>query len=108
MSELEELRQKRMRELALQQQLSQGFEQQVRAQEVEQQIKMIIQTLLTPEAQQRLANIRMARSEFARQIEILLIQLYQSGRLKKLTDDQLKALLVKISGTKRETKINVR
>jgi DNA-binding TFAR19-related protein (PDSD5 family) len=52
--------------------------------------------------------IRLARPDFARQIEILLIQLYQQGRLKSLSDDQLKAMLAKISDTKRETKINVR
>jgi programmed cell death protein 5 len=110
MSELDELRQKRLRELQMLQQQGrqQSVEQQMQAQQVEEQIQMIIRHILAPEARERLANVRLARPEMARQIEILLIQLYQQGRLKSLSDDQLKALLAKISDTKRETKINVR
>jgi len=104
MSELDELRQRRMMELQMRQQM----ESQLQAQEVEGQIKHIVQNLLAPDAQQRLSNIRLARPEFARQIEILLIQLYQGGRLKKMNDEQFKALLSKIRGSKRESSITVR
>ena len=110
MSELDEIRQKRMRQLQMMQQqaLDQSVEKELQAQEVEEQINIIMRQLMTPEARERLANIRIARPDFARQVEILLIQLYQGGRLKKLDDNQLRALLSKISGAKRETKIKLR
>lgn len=110
MSELDELRQKRLRQLqAMQQQgQQQSVQQQLQAQQMEEQIDLIMRQIMTPEARERLANIRMARPEFARQVEILLIQLYQGGRLKQLTDEQFKALLAKISGTKRESKIQMK
>ncbi len=110
MSELDELRQKRLRQLqAMQQQgQQQGVAQQLQAQQMEEQINQIMHQIMTPEARERLANIRMARPEFSRQVEILLIQLYQGGRLKQLTDEQFKALLAKISGTKREPKISMK
>ncbi len=102
--ELQKLREKRLQEL----QTQQG--QQAEAQQVQRdsQIKDILQKLLDNDAQSRLANIRLARPEFAKQVEMLLIQLYQSGRLAKLTDDQFKALLVKVNPGKRETKIEIR
>jgi programmed cell death protein 5 len=110
MSELDELRQKRLRQLqAMQQQgQQQAIQQQLQEQQMEEQINLIMRQIMSPEARDRLANIRMARPEFARQVEILLIQLYQGGRLKSLSDEQFKALLTKISGTKREPKIQMR
>ncbi len=112
MSELDELRSRRLRELARLQQQQGGFQQQdqeqMRQQEMESQIKTVVSQILTPEAQARLTNIRLARPDFARQVEVLLIQLYQSGRLAKLSDEQFKALLTKIKGGQRDTKIQVR
>jgi len=111
MSELDDLRQKRLRELAIsqtQQAQRQVIQEQLQSQQVEEQINMIMRHLMSPEARERLANIRAAKPDFARQIEILLIQLYQGGRLKAMDDNQFKALLAKISGTKRETKIQMR
>lgn len=110
MSELEELRRKRLRELQMlqQQQRQDPYTEQLQAQQMEEQINLIMRKLMTAEARERLANIRMARPEFARQVEILLIQLYQGGRLTQLTDEQFKALLSKISSGKRDTKIQMR
>ena len=108
MSDLDELRAKRIRELEMMQQQSSAqnqLEEQIKSQEVEKQIKHIMSKIMSPEAQSRLANIRLARPDFARQIEVLLIQLYQGGRLTELTDDQFKELLKKIAGGKRESKI---
>jgi programmed cell death protein 5 len=107
MSELDALRQKRMRELQMMQQQAnqQTFEQQYQAQQMEEQINLIMRQIMTADARERLANIRMARPDFARQVEIMLIQLYQGGRLKELNDTQFKSLLEKISGTKRQTTI---
>jgi programmed cell death protein 5 len=110
MSDLDEIRQKRMRELMSQRQpsMQEAYQEQMRAQEVESQIRHIMRQIMSPEAQQRMSNIRLAKPEFARQVEILLIQLYQAGRLKSLNDAQLKELLGKISSGKHDSKITFR
>lgn len=65
--------------------------------------------ILTHEARERLARVRMARPEFARAIEDQLIILAQSGRIKnKIDDDQLKSLLAKLTKSKRDIKIERR
>ncbi len=111
MSELEELRQKRMRELLAQQQAQRDVQEQVQyqmqEQEVERQIHFIITQILSSEARERLGNIRIARAQFARQIEVLLIQLYQAGKLpSKISDEQFKAILAQLKGRQRDTRIS--
>jgi len=108
--DLERLRQERMRQLIEQQQRrspeQEAMQQQMKAAEVDAQIKLIISKILTPEARERLANIRVVKPAFARQIEMFLIQLYQSGRLgKQVTDEQLKKILEKLREEKKETTI---
>jgi len=95
-TELEDMRRRRMQQL----------QQQLQEEEVARQIKAIVSRIMTPEARQRLANIRLARPMYARQIEILLIQLLQAGKLpQKIDDALLLELLKKIGGSKRETQI---
>ena len=112
MADIEELRQRRMQQLLqqqMQQQLQQQVQQQLQEEEMSAQIKLIINKILTPEARERLSNIRTVRPAYARQIEILLIQLYQAGKLpQQLTDDGLKEILLKIQSAKREGKIEKR
>jgi len=107
-SDLDELRRKRMEELQKQAVASenQQIQQQQMQQEMEMQKKQIMMQILTPEARSRLANIRLTKPEFVDQIELQLIQLAQSGRIQnKLTDEQLKDLLKRLSGQKREINI---
>ena len=116
MSDLDELRRKRMQELQQQaamnenqqaQQMQQQMQQQQMQQEMESQKRQIMMQILTPEARSRLANIKLTKPEFVEQIEIQLIQLGQSGRLKgKITEEQLNVLLQQISGQKREINIS--
>ena len=101
--DIEELRRRRMQQLLqqqMQQQQQEAMQQQMQEAEVSSQIKFIINQILTPEARERLSNIRLARPEYARQIEILLIQLKQAGRLpKQLPDEEFKKILMKIRGS---------
>ena len=115
MSELDEIRQKRMAELqpqqaaaqnqAQQQAMAQAQQQEAQAQ-FEAQKKQILGQIMTPEARQRLANLKLTKPEMVNNIELQLIQSAQAGSLRgKVTDDQLKVLLRQIAGQKREIKI---
>ncbi len=102
--ELEALRRRRLAEM---QRAVQDDQRRAQAQQqVERQKQAIIRRILTPEARQRLTNIRMVKPEFAEELEMQLIQLAQSGRLRgQVTDEQLKKTLVQLEGQKREIKI---
>ena len=115
MSELDEIRQKRMDELqaqqaamqnqAQQQAMAQAQQQEAQAQ-FEAQKKQILAQIMTSEARNRLANLKLTKPELVNQIELQLIQSAQAGSLRgKVTDDQLKVLLRQIAGQKREIKI---
>jgi len=105
--ELEKLRRKKLQEL--QQQINQSIEQEVQQREIEEMRRIILRSILTPEAKERLSNIRIARPAIAEQIENQLILLAQSGRLRsKVTDEQLRMLLEKLLPKKREIRIRRR
>ena len=115
MSDLDEIRQKRMAELqaqqaaaqqqAQQQQMAQMQQQEAQAQ-FEAQKKQILGQILTSEARNRLANLKLTKPELVNNIEIQLIQSAQAGSLRgKVTDEQIKVLLRQIAGQKREIKI---
>ena len=99
--ELELIRQKKLAEL---QNSSVDEQRGDRAQErLEAQKQALLRTILTTEARQRLTNIRMVRPEFAEQLELQLIQLAQTGRIRTpLNDDQLKETLRRMQSQKRD------
>lgn len=115
MSDLDEIRQKRMAELqaqqaAAQQQMQQQQAAQMQQQEAQAQLeaqkKQILGQILTSEARNRLANLKLTKPELVNNIEMQLIQSAQAGSLRgKVTDEQLKVLLSQIAGQKREIKI---
>ena len=115
MSDLDEIRQKRMAELQAQQAAAQQAQQQQAVQQAQQQEaqaqfeaqkKQILGQIMTSEARNRLANLKLTKPELVNQIELQLIQSAQAGSLRgKVTDDQLKVLLRQIAGQKREIKI---
>jgi len=75
-------------------------------QQLELQKQALLRSILTQEARQRLANLRMVKPEFTSQLELQLIQLVQQRKLPTpLTDKQLKQILAQIQSRKRETKI---
>ena len=105
--ELDEIRRRKLaslREGALEEQ---ARDQQIA--EAQAQKEAILRQILTPEARSRLTNIRMVKPQVAEQIEMQLIQLASSGRLRaRVTDEQLKKLLQQITGQERERKISFR
>ncbi|MEM1561675.1 MAG: DNA-binding protein [Candidatus Bathyarchaeia archaeon] len=102
--ELEEIRKRRLMEL--QQRLAQEQEALEAQKRAEMQRQAILRKILTPEARQRLANLRMVKPEFAAQLETQLIQLVQRGLLQiPIDDDQLKEILRRMQAGKREIHI---
>jgi programmed cell death protein 5 len=102
--ELEALRKRRM--LELQQGVSQEQEQAQAEKQIEAQKQALLRRILTPEARQRLANLKMVRPEFSSQIELQLIQIAQQGRVTlPIDDDQLKQILMRLQGTRRDIRI---
>jgi programmed cell death protein 5 len=102
--ELDALRQRRYSDLqraAIEEQRQTETRRQIEAQK-----QAVLKQILTPEARQRLTNIRMVKPEFAQQIELQLIQLAQSGRIKlPITDEQLKEALARIQSQRKEIRI---
>jgi len=102
--ELEELRQRRLQ--GLQKQLAQEQQEVEVQQRLEAQKQSMLRRILTSEARQRLTNLKLARPQFASQIELQLIQIAQQGRINlPITDEQLKEILRRLQPTKREIKI---
>ena len=102
--ELEEIRRRKM--LELQQRLAEEQRKIQMQQQIEMQKQAILRRILTPEARQRLTNIKLVKPEFASQLELQLIQLAQAGRLNiPVTDEQLKIILKNLQGSKRDIRI---
>jgi len=103
-NDLEELRRRKLS--ALQRQMAEEQRRAQREQQVELQKQALLRNILTPEARQRLANLKMVKPEFTDQLELQLIQLAQQGKLSiPLADDQLKQILIQLQSRKRETRI---
>ena len=104
--ELERLRAQRLAELRAQQQ----SEEIKRAkEEADTQKQILLRKILTPEARQRLQNIKLVRPDYAEQVEIQLIQIAQSRRVQLPMDDVfLKKILAQIQSQQRRRDINIR
>jgi len=90
--ELERLKAKKLAEL--EERLAE--EEERRRRELERQAAMRV--ILTPEARQRLANLKLIKPELVSQLEEQLIQLANSGRIRlPITDEELKQILARLT-----------
>jgi len=108
LTDLEEIRRRKMLEMQqrAQQQAAEAEKEEQLRRQFEIQKRQLLMKILTPEARGRLANLRLTRPEFVEQIELQLIQLAQAGQIRsKITDKQLKELLRRVSGKKRDIRI---
>jgi programmed cell death protein 5 len=104
--ELEALRQKRLLELQAQAHAEEAGYDRAEEEHIRAQREALLRQLFTPEARSRLANIRLAKPEFATNVEDQMIILAQAGRVPiPITDELLKSVLGQIQGHKREITI---
>ncbi len=103
MDELERIRHEKLKHLQRQQQEEyeshQQFQQQV------DQLETAVKRIFTKEALQRYSNLKMAHSEKAVQVLVLLGQAMEQGKIETVDDALLKDILSRITPQKRETKI---
>jgi programmed cell death protein 5 len=101
--EEDELAQLRERKLAEQ------YSKYAKAQELDAQMKSVLRHVLDDRAYERSMNVRLASPELYQQLVALLAQLYRGNQLKgKISDEQLKKLLERVSGTRHESSISVK
>lgn len=104
MEPLEEIKRKKLSEYSKQQ--AEHTEQQQAQQVMSEQKNAMVSQILSAPAKSRLTNIKLADPAKAEKIEDLLLYLAQSGQVKsKVTDEQLKVILAKITANKREPTI---
>ncbi len=113
-AELEELRRRRLQQL--QEQAAAGGAdagyaamQQAEMERRQAEQHELLRRILTPEARERLARIRLAKPEVASAVEQQISALAVSGRLRRQIDDEtLRSLLERIMPEKREIRITRR
>ena len=102
--ELGVLRRKKLS--ALQKQIAREQREAQDQQQLEMQKQALLRNILSPDARQRLTNLKMVKPDFTDQLELQLIQLAQQGKIPiPLSDVQLKQILVQLQSRKRETTI---
>jgi len=102
--ELEGIRRRKL--LAMQQRMTDDQRQSQADQQMEAQKQELLRQILSPEARQRLTNLKMVKPEFTEQLELQLIQLAQTGKISiPMSDAQLKQILIQLQSRKREPKI---
>lgn len=70
--------------------------------------RKVLITILSKEAYERLARVRVANPELAGQAELYLLQVYQTGKLEeRITDEQMKEVLRVLSSGSRPS-FNIR
>ena len=92
--------------LSMQQKMTDEQKQAQAEQQLEAQKQELLRQILSPEARQRLTNLKMIKPEFIEQLELQLIQLAQTGKISiPMSDAQLKQILIQLQSRKREPRI---
>jgi programmed cell death protein 5 len=87
------------------QQMRKALSKRLKDMQIEQQKRNVVKRFLTPDAYERLMNVRVANYELYSQLMDLIIAMAQSNKLyAKLTEAQLKDILGRLT-QKPETKI---
>ena len=102
--ELEQIRNRKLR--SMQGRVSDEQRQAQAEQQYENQKQALLAKILSPEARQRLNNLKMVKKDFTENIEMQLIEMAQAGKLPiPLSDVQLKSILIQLQSRKKETTI---
>ena len=107
--ELENIRRRKLEQL--QQQAAQQQHASAQQNEFEEKKYLLMRKILSVEGRQRLENIRIVKPQFAEQIEIQLIQLFQSGKLRgaiPLPDKAFKNLLEQLASLEKKKKFKIK
>ncbi len=103
--ELDELRQRRLQEMQVQ--AEQQLAQEQKRVTIEAQVQGALRQLMSAEAKERLAQVRIARPEMAKAVEQQIMALARDGELTTLINDAtLQKMLTHLS-RRRETKIEI-
>lgn len=95
--DVEEIRRRKMEELKREQE-----EEQARIQQ-EVQKQAVLKQILDTKARERLTRIKIANPQYAEQIEAVLFQLLQAGRIKgKLSEETFKQLIQQVFGSQKK------
>lgn len=108
MTDIEELKRKRMEELQQQMaaQQTEALKEQIQLQRQIDLLESIAKQYMTKEAIIRYGNLKSAHPEKAVQIIAIIAQAVQQGQItEQITDEKLKSFLMQISPEKKEFKI---
>jgi programmed cell death protein 5 len=69
--------------------------------QIEAMKKIVLNRIMTKDARERLGRLKLVKPDLASQLELYLIQIYQSGKVEgQITDEQLKSILETMSSKK--------
>ncbi|WP_461866240.1 DNA-binding protein [Thermococcus sp.] len=107
--DIEEIRKRKLLELQKRLAEQQKVQEEAMRQEMEleAQLDAMMRQILTPDARERLGRVKLVKPELARQVELILVQLFQAGQIREKIDDaKLKKILAQIDArTRREYRI---
>ena len=76
--------------------------------QAEEMKRRLLIKILTKEAFERLSRVRMVNTQLAAEVELYLLQIYQTGKIQcQITDEKLREIL-KLLSQKKESKITRR
>jgi programmed cell death protein 5 len=108
MDELEAIKARKLQELQQKQAMQQQQQKQQQMQEMLKQIDSMVSRFLTPEAQDRLSNLKLVDPDLVQKLKIYLAQMAASGKIKKMDDSQLKDILQKLKSSQKDVSITRR